>query len=129
MLYLLGDTDCDMLTDRQWKILHQTEITLTTMENFQRILEGESFVIGSLVALVIYRIHKTYVTVYRSEQTYNAVKNLTAILLVDVNQRYHPADRTGTVTYTGKADVEFRNRYTGVNPYFLVASMLDPQVK
>ena len=118
-----------MLSKDQWAILHQIEITLTTMAKFQRILEGECYVTGSLVALAVYRIRKAYVTVFNSEHTLEPVKNLTATLLADFDQRYKPADESGKVNYTGKADVGFRNRYTGVHPYFFVASLLDPRIK
>ena len=121
-LHSTDEVDCDMLSKDQWAILHQIEITLTTMAKFQRILEGECYVTGSLVTLAIYRIRKV-------QHTLEPVKNLTATLLADFDQRYKPADESGKVNYTGKADVGFRNRYTGVHPYFFVASLLDPRIK
>ena len=53
------------------------------------------------------------------------VKNLMAILLADFDQRCKPAGESGRVNY----GVGFRNRYTGVHPYFFVTSLLDPRIK
>jgi hypothetical protein len=33
------------------------------------------------------------------------------------------------VRYTGQADIGFRNRYTGVHPYYFLAALLDPHMK
>ena len=74
------------------------------MAKFQRILECESFVTGFFVALAIYCIHKAYIAVYWSEQTNKAMKNLT-VILEDFDQRYHQADQTGKVIYTGNLDI------------------------
>ena len=71
----------------------------------------------------------TYVTVYSSEHTELAVKNLTVILLADFDARFKPVDPSGKITYTGSPDVGARNRYTVVHPYLVDASFLDPQVK
>ena len=71
------------MTPRQWVVLHQSEITLTTMARWQHILEEDSFVNGSCVVIAIYRILKAYVTVSLSDHTKPARKNLTAILLAD----------------------------------------------
>ena len=57
------------------------------------------------------------------------MKNLTIILLKDFDEWFIPADETGRVAYTGKSDVGFRDRYTGVHPYFIVASFLDPRTR
>jgi len=86
-------------------------------------------VTGSLVVIALYRIRKAYVSVYLSEHTEPAVKNLTAILLKDFDTRFKPADPSGKITYTGSPDVGARNRYTVVHPYLVVASLLDPRVK
>ena len=129
MLHSSGEIECVMLSNNQWTLLHQIEVALTTMANFQRILEVEDEVTGSLVCLAVYRIRAAYVAVYNSEHTEESVKSLTATLLADFDQRYHPADDSGKVTYTGAPNVGFRNRYTGVHPYLMVASVLDPRVK
>ena len=129
MLQSLEEIDCEMLTNDQWKILHQIEISLMTMAKWQRLLEGDTYVTGSLVVLAIFRIRKAFVAVLESNLTDGAVKHLTSVLLDDFDERYIPADSSGKVAYTGKADVGFRNRYTTVNPYLMTASLLDPRVK
>ena len=129
MLHSTGEIDCVVPTGRQWTILYQIEVTLTTMAKFQRILEGEDYVTGSMVVVAVFRIRKAYVAVHGSDNTDPAVKQLTATLLADFDQRFHPADMSGKVTYTGRPDVGFRNRYTVVHPYFFVAAFLDPRVR
>ena len=83
LLIATDKVDCVEITPTQWVILHQIEITLATMARWQRILEGDRFVTGSLVVIALYRIRKAYVSVYLSGHTEPAVKNLTAILLKD----------------------------------------------
>ena len=63
---------------------------------------------------------------YRSDHTDEAVKRLTATLLADFDQRFHPADEHGKVMCIGRTDIGYRNRYTGVHPYLFVAAFLDP---
>jgi hypothetical protein len=48
--------------------------------------------------------------------------------LKDFDERFHPEDG-GKVRYTGQADIGFRNLYTGVHPYFFIASLMDPRTK
>ena len=43
----LAHVTCQDFTDTEWLILHQVEIVLETMAEFQHILEGESHVIKS----------------------------------------------------------------------------------
>ena len=67
-------------------------------------------------------------TVYLSEHTEPLVKNLTAILLVDFDTQFKPADTSGKIMYTGRPDVGARNHYIGVHPYLAVASLLGPRM-
>ena len=75
-----------------WKVLHQIEITLKTMAEFQRILEGERYVTGSLVPLTIYQIRQSYSEAIESDYAEPSVANLARILLEDFDKRYTPAD-------------------------------------
>ena len=128
-LHCSEEVDCEMLSDEQWTILHQIEITLQTMAGFQRMLEGECYVTGSMVTLAVFRVRRAYMTVIDDVSTLAPVKYLAGILLDDFNKRYEPADYSGRVRYTGNADIGHRKRYTGVHPYFFVASLLDPRIK
>ena len=109
--------------------MHQIEITLSPMARFQRILEAEAVVTGSLVPLALYQIRKAYVVVCGSDATADAVKTLTAILLKDLDERYVPENNNGQVAYTGNVVVGNCNRYTGLHPLLMCASMLDPRTK
>ena len=129
MLHATGEIDCILPTKEQWTILHQIEITLSPMARFQRILEAEAVVTGSLVPLALYQIRKAYVVVCGSDATADAVKTLTAILLKDLDERYVPENNNGQVAYTGNVVVGNCNRYTGLHPLLMCASMLDPRTK
>lgn len=58
--------------------------------------------------------------------TGEVAENLTAILLNDFDDRRIPSGVTRRVAYTNKPDVDCCNRYTGVHPYLVVTSFLDP---
>ena len=68
---------------------------------------------GSRLPLTAYIICKAYVAVYHSDHTDEAVKRLTTTLLVNFDQRFHPADKYGKAMYTGHLDGGYRNCYTG----------------
>lgn len=120
---------CEVPSDTQWEILYQVELTLQTMAGFQRMLEGDCYVTGSMVVFAVFQIRRAYVTVMEHDATLQPVKELTKILLKDWDSRYHPADEAGKVKYESEVSVGFRNRYTGVHPYYFIASYLDPRVK
>lgn len=68
-LIINGDITCTDLTDAEWCVLHQVEILLETMAYFQRVLEGESYVTGSLVPVAVYQIRKSYVEVIECQDS------------------------------------------------------------
>ena len=82
-----------------------------------------------MVALAVFRIRQAYITIIECEFTLGPVRHLVIELLKDFNERYEPANETGQVKYTADAETGRGNRYTGVHPYFFVASFLDWRVK
>ncbi len=120
------DSDLINLTPGEWRVCHQVEITLKTMAFWQRILEGEKYVTGSLVQLAIYTIRQSFLQVIASVASDPVVKRLTRILLNDFDQRYHP-NTDGQLEYSKDVAVGFGNRYTHVHPYFFKAAFLDPR--
>lgn len=123
------EVKCAVPTEDQWAILHQIEIALEPMAEFQRTLEGDSYVTGSLAILAVYQIRRQYVDVLESDFTLGPVCELTKVLLKDFDERFVPADEEGHVRYTGRADIGKGNRYIYLHPYFMIASLLDPRVK
>ncbi len=120
---------CHDLSDDEWKVLHQIEITLETMAEFQRILEGESYVTGSLVPVAVYQIWQSYSEVIESDYAEPSVVNLAGILLEDFDKRYTPADfQCGTLKYYREDVTGSCNRYVGIHQYFFIAAFLDPRV-
>ena len=61
------------------------EVNLQTIAGFQRMLEGECYVTGSIVALTVFQIQRAHTSVLASEDTHPAVRHLTEILLTDFN--------------------------------------------
>jgi len=72
--------DVEDLSKEEWKYCHQVCVTLATMSKWQRVLEGEKYVTGSLVPLAIFSIRKSYVNVIASNHTDPVVKKLTEML-------------------------------------------------
>ena len=79
-----------------------------------------------MLVLAVFQIRQAYISVSSNMNTLPAEKYLTEILLASFNNCYEPADNNGRVRYIGSPDLDFGNRYTGVHPYFFVASLLDP---
>ena len=119
--------DLEDLTAYEWKICNQVCVTLTTMVHWQRVLEGEKYVTGSLVPLAIASIISSYITVIRSNATLPMVKQLTRILLKDFDQRYNPRP-DGKLRYSSKVQIGHGQHYTGIHHYFFRAAYLDPHV-
>ena len=118
--------DLEGLDRSEWLLLHQIEIVLETMAYWQRILEGEKYVTGSLAAVAIYKIREAYVETTESDAE-PAVIDLTNILLKDFDERYSPAEN-GKVKYSREDLTGCRNHYIGLHQYFFFASFLDPRV-
>ena len=120
------ETEALTIATQEWKICYQVEVTLTTMGFWQRVLEGEKYVTGSLVPLAIYSIRQSFLQVIGSGAAEEAVKKLTRILLNDFDQRYHPT-AAGKLKYEREALVGHGNRYISIHPYFFKAAFLDPR--
>jgi hypothetical protein len=65
-----------------WAILHQIEIALETMAQFQHVLEGEFYVTASLVPIAVYQIRKNYQEVLNNAHSIDGVKALRNIILL-----------------------------------------------
>lgn len=130
-LHALGTIDCEVPTDAEWTILHQTEIALETMASFQETLEGEKYVTSSLVPIAVFQVRKHFMAVTQNSETVEPVKALTVKLLDDFDKRYVPtADDGGSkLGFKWGASVGRCNRYNTVHHYFFVAAYLDPRVK
>ena len=112
------EADTLTITAQEWKIYYQIEVALKTMGFWQRVLEGEKYVTGSLVPVAIYTIRQSFLQVIASEATEDAIKVLTRILLNDFDRRYHPTAQ-GQLKYEREALVGHGNRYISIRPYFL----------
>lgn len=128
-LKVTGRINCDTPSDDQWIILYQIEVALEPMAKFQRMLEGQCYVTGSMVVFAVWRVRLEYMAVIGCEDTLEPVRKLTEILLKDFNQRYMPADVSGKVQYTSEVELGFMNRHVGVHPFYFVAAFLDPRMK
>ncbi len=120
------DSDLINLTYEEWRLCHQVEITLQTMAFWQRLLEGEKYITGSLVPVAIYTIRQSFLQVIASVGSDPVVKKLTRILLNDFDRRYHPTIE-GQLKYSRDIVVGYGNCYTAIHPYFFRASFLDPR--
>jgi hypothetical protein len=70
------------------------------MAHFQQILEGESNVMDSLVAVAVFQIRQGYVEMIECDDTDSSVKSLAKVLLTNFDKRYVPAcSDTGKLEY------------------------------
>ena len=65
-LYTAREITCEMLSEDQWIVLEQIEITLKKTAMWQSILEGENYPTGALVVSAIYAICVHYANVLNS---------------------------------------------------------------
>eukprot|EP00956_Cyclotella_meneghiniana_P040792 scaffold205154_cov36-Cyclotella_meneghiniana.AAC.1 len=117
------------LTDDEWLVLHQIEIVLETMAEFQRTLEGEKYVTSSLVPVAVFQIRKAYVETINCPSSHPNVKKLAQTLLDDFDERYVPEDKSkGTLSYLAEDVLGKFNRYIGIHQFYFFAALLDPRV-
>eukprot|EP00956_Cyclotella_meneghiniana_P041903 scaffold244197_cov36-Cyclotella_meneghiniana.AAC.1 len=128
-LMATGEISVTDLTDQEWLVLHQIEIVLEPMAEFQRILEGEQYVTVSLSILAVHQVRAAYMGTIACEHAEPAVKELAKLLLKDFDARYEPADEaTGAVKYFRQDELGKYNRYKGLHQFVFFAGMLDPRV-
>jgi len=56
-LLATNQVDCKELSSTEWSVLKEIETVLKPLAFFQRVLEGEAYVTGSLVPLAVNNIH------------------------------------------------------------------------
>jgi hypothetical protein len=99
-LLVVGEIECKNITKEEWLVLDQLQILLETMAHFQQILEGESYVMGSLFAVVVFQIRQGYVEVIECDDTDPSVKSLAKVLLTNFDTQYAPGcSDTGKVKH------------------------------
>ena len=91
-------------------------------------LEGESYITGSLTPFAINKIRCGYKEVIENDSTNESVKNLANILLKDLDEIYYPTE-CGKVQFFRKPDTGFRNRFISLHSYMFFAAFLDPRTK
>ncbi len=94
-------------------------------------LEGESYVSGSLVPLAVFNIRRQLNDIIDDEEgKTDGVRKLAKALLDDFDVRFTPnKDDNNLLTFSWGAVVGFRKRYTTVHHYYFAAAFLDPRAK
>jgi len=128
-LHGANEIECTSPTDLQWDILEDVQQTSKAPAELQRVLEGESYITGSLIPFVIYKIRYGYKEITEDDSTNGSVKYLANILLKDLDERYYPTECGKGVQYFRKPDTGFTNRYISLHPYMFFAAFLDPRTK
>ena len=88
------------------------------MAEFRHILEGKSYVTGSLVTVAVHQICKSYKEVIECADTEATAVALTKLLLDDFDKRYIPADVNGKVKYYRTDVIDAGNQYIGIRQFF-----------
>jgi hypothetical protein len=115
----------ETLTAQEWKICHQIKITLKTMAFWQRVLEGEKYVTGSLIPVAVYTICQSFLQVIASQAADPVVKQLTRNMMNNFDWRYHPTT-DGELIYMREVYVGHGYWYIAIYPYFFKAALVDP---
>ena len=124
------EVDCEELKDDEWDMLEQIIVVLEPFAFFQRVLEGESYVTGSMVPCAAFNIRRTLNDIIENPETNSGVSKLSKVLLDDLDTRFKPnTDDPSKLSFSWGACIGFRKRYTTVHHYFFVAAFLDPRVK
>lgn len=122
--------ECEALSPKQWNILEQIENVLQPLAFFQRLLEGDSYVTGSMVPSAVFHIRRLMNEKIDDKDTDPSVRDLAKALLTDFETRFVPNESDSSkLTFSWGACIGFRKRYTTVHHYFFVAAFLDPRVK
>jgi hypothetical protein len=53
-----NQVECEVLIDKEWEMLEQIVSVLGPLAFFQRVLEGESYVTGSMVPSAVFNIRR-----------------------------------------------------------------------
>ncbi|KAL3761407.1 hypothetical protein ACHAWU_007366 [Discostella pseudostelligera] len=122
---------CEVLSNEEWKVLGEIESVLKPLAFFQSVLEGKSYVSGSLVPLAVFNIRRQLNDIVEDEEgTMDGVRKLAKALLDNFDIRYTPnKDDKNLLTFSWGAVVGFRKRYTTVHHYYFAAAFLDPRAK
>ena len=124
------EVDCEELSNDEWDMLEQIIIVLEPFAFFQRVLEGESYVTGSMVPSAAFHIRRTLNEIIDDPETLIGVSKLSKALLHDLDTRFKPNTHDSSkLSFSWGACIGFRKRYTTVHHYFFVAAFLDPRVK
>jgi hypothetical protein len=125
-----GEVDCEKISDNEWKMLEQMQTVLHPMAFFQRVLEGKSYVTGSMVPSAAFHIRRMLKASFDDAHKSDGVRALSKVLLDDLDSRFLPNAIDSTkFTFSWGACIGFCKRYTTVHHYFFVAAFLDPRVK
>jgi hypothetical protein len=116
----------ETLTAQEWKVCHQIEITLKTMAFWQRVLEGDKYVTGSLIPVAMYTICQSFLQVIASQAADPVVKQLTRNMLNNFDLQYHPT-MDGELKYKREVSMGHGNQYIAIHPYFFKAAFLNPR--
>jgi hypothetical protein len=111
-----------------WSLLEEIHELLSTMSEFQKTMEGECYVTGSLSIVAVHQIRKSFVKFINNDTKSSAALELAKVLLKDLDERFRP-EIDGRVQYLSSVTTGRYNRHITLHPYFFLASYLDPRVR
>lgn len=122
-LIATSQVTCEVLMEDEWRALGEIEAALRPLAFFQSVLEGESYVSGSLVPLAMFNIRRQLNDIVDDQGTMDGVRKLATALLDDFDIRFKPnKDDNNLLTFSWGAVVGFRKRYNG-SPLLLCSSV------
>ena len=119
-----GIMDCEEISNEEWAILQQIEIALESIADYQNILEGEYWVVGSIAMLSVYQTRKYHMEVREYDNDLNFMVQPVMAFLKDFDECYNSSRDDGKVKYSNLAVTSFRNCYVRVHHYLFSLSYL-----
>jgi hypothetical protein len=125
---VIGDEKINItrLTDDQKKILEEVEKALQPMAEAQRILEGDTYPMISLVPFFLWKIRSTFQEYVDSPNTSTPVQHLARILLADFNDNCYG---DGSQILYSDVQIGHRRRYVSLHLSVVIATALYPRMK
>ena len=119
-----NELDCN-LTEKQWKTIELVCKLLAPFGDMQQLLEGEKYISGSIVCLMISTGREHLVSTIANADLGSVLHDVASKLLDDFNYRWGDGNNVFTENNTRVA----RNRQKGIPLKLLQASVLDPRFK
>jgi len=118
--------DVPKMTSSDWESIKQITEVLKPFKSAMKVLEGNKYVTGSLVASIVLALKKQLKIMASEAQPDTNSQRFAALLFKDLEERWVRSDG---VVFDGHVHRGAMNRQVGIHPAFIIATFLDPRYK